>query len=121
MGGRAFTSPSRRAWAAVHDAVIAAGRACAARAGAAPAQHLRGGPADQPYQVPFRPAPVQPGVAEMMPEPMLEHIRPALAAPARDHLVDPVGGPPPAVVHPEPQLRPPRLHVPAPESGGSGR
>src|SRR5258708_29817239 len=51
----------------------------------------------------------------MMPELMREHIHPALAAPAGDHLIDPVGGQRPAVVYPEPQLRPPRLRVPGPD------
>jgi hypothetical protein len=87
----------------------------AARAGAVAAQHLRGGPAVQFHQVPFGAAPVQPGMAEMVPEPLRPGIHAALPAAAGDHLVDPVRSHRPAVVHPEPQLRPPRLRMPGPD------
>ena len=56
--------------AVVHDAVVAAAGAGAAGAGAVPGQHLRGGPAVQLHQVPFGSAAVQPGVAEVVPEPV---------------------------------------------------
>jgi len=49
-----------------------------------------------------------------MPEPVRPGIDAALAAAAGDHLVDPVSGHRPAIVHPEPQLRPPCLGMPGP-------
>ncbi len=52
----------------VHDAVVAAAGSCAAGAGAVVAQHLRRGPPVQLHQVPLGPAPVQPGVADMVTE-----------------------------------------------------
>ena len=42
------------------------------------AQHLRGGPAVQLHQVPLGAAAVQPGVAEVMPEPVRPGIHPGL-------------------------------------------
>src|SRR5271167_699101 len=51
--------------AVVHDAVVGA-----AGAGAVAGEHLRGGPAVQLHQVPFGSAAVQPGVAEVVPEPV---------------------------------------------------
>src|SRR6266851_4465966 len=78
--------------AVVHDAVVAAAGAGAAGAGAAGAgavagQHLRGGPAVQLHQVPLGSAAVQPGVAEMVPEPVPVGVHAALPAAPRDHLV----------------------------------
>ena len=89
--------------------------AARAGAGAVTAQHLRGGPAVQLHQVSLGPAAVQPGVAEMMPEPVRPGIHPGLPTAAGDHLVDPVRGHRPAVAHPQPQLRPPRLRMPGPD------
>jgi hypothetical protein len=57
-------------WLVGHDAVVGAAGAGGAGAGAVAAQHLRGGPAVQLHQVAFCPAAVQPGVAEVMPEPV---------------------------------------------------
>src|SRR5262249_11863521 len=59
---------------------------------------------------------VQPGVAEVVPEPVRPGIDAALPAAASDHLVDPVRGHRPAVAHPQPKLRPPRLRVPGPDA-----
>src|SRR5208282_2561643 len=95
-----------------HDAVVGAAGAGAAGAGAVAAEHLRGGPAVEFHQVPLRAAAVQPGVAEMVPEPVREQIHPALAAAAGDHLVDAGGGQRLAVARAEPQLRAPGLPVP---------
>src|SRR6266536_5948767 len=105
-GGRLFTSPGRRSWAGVHDAVVAAPGPGAAGAGAVAAQHLRGGPAVQLHQVALRATPIQPGVAEMVTEPVRIDRDPALAAAGGNHLVDAVGGHRRPVIHPEPQLRP---------------
>src|SRR5271166_5901004 len=85
----------------------------AAGAGAVPGQHLRGGPAVEFHQVAFGAA-VQPGVAEVVPEPVRVHGHAALAAAAGDHLVDTGGGQRLPVVHAEPQLGPPGLGVPVP-------
>ena len=71
-----------------HDAVVGAAGPGAAGAGAVAAEHLRGGPAVEFHQVALRPAAVQPGVAEMVPEPVRAGIHAALAAAASDHLVD---------------------------------
>ncbi len=57
-------------------------------------------------QEPRSPSPVQPGVGEMAPEPVRVHVQAALATAVGDHLVDAAGVH--RVVHPEPQLRPPR-------------
>src|SRR5580700_8684439 len=100
----------------VHDAVVAAAGAGAAGAGTVPGEHLRGRPAVQLHQVPLGSAPVEPGVAEMVPEPVRVHGHPALAAAAGDDLVDARRGQRPPVVHAEPQLRPVRLRVPDPGS-----
>jgi hypothetical protein len=61
-----------------HDAVVGAAGAGGAGAGAVTAQHLRGGPAVQLHQVALGPAAVQPGVAEMVPEPVRVHRYPGL-------------------------------------------
>src|SRR5271165_1963512 len=86
-----------------------AGAACA---GAVEAEHLRGGPAVQLHQVTLRTAAVQPGVAEMVPEPVREYVHAALGAAAGDHLVDAAGGQRPPIARPEPQLRPACLRMP---------
>src|SRR6266702_2952548 len=96
----------------VHDAVVVAAGAGAAGAGAVQAEHLRGRPSVEFHQVTLRPAAVQPGVAEMVPEPVRVDIHPALPTAAGDHLVDAAGGQRPPVADPEPQLRPVRLRVP---------
>ena len=49
-----------------HDAVVGAAGPGAAGAGAVPAEHLRGGPAVEFYEVAFRSAAVQPGVTEVV-------------------------------------------------------
>jgi hypothetical protein len=69
----------------VHDAVVGAAGAGAAGAGAAGAgalasEHLRGGPAVQFHQVPLGAAALEPGVAEVVPEPVRVHLHPALPA-----------------------------------------
>jgi hypothetical protein len=96
-GGLGPAPPLTRLWlvsrpAVGHDAVVGAAGAGAAGAGAVPAQHLRGGPAVRLHQVSLRAAAVQPGMAEMMPEPVRPGIHPGLPAAAGDHLVDPVRG-----------------------------
>src|SRR6266699_3449334 len=96
----------------VHDAVVAAAGAGAAGAGAVPGEHLRGGPAVEFHQVPFGSAAVQPGVTEVVPEPVRVEVHPALPAAAGDDLVDAGRGQRPPVVHAEPQLGPPCLRVP---------
>ena len=53
-----------------HDAVVGAAGAGAAGAGAVAAEHLRGGPAVEFHQVSLGAAAVQPGVAEVVPEPV---------------------------------------------------
>src|ERR1039457_996174 len=88
--------------AVVHDPVVAAAGAGGAGAGAVPGQHLRGGPAVQLHQVPFGAAAVEPGVAEVVPEPVRVGVHPALPAAAGDDLVDAGGGERPWVVHAEP-------------------
>src|SRR5580658_9554135 len=94
-----------------HDAVVGAAGAGAAGAGAVAAQHLRGGPAVEFHQVPFGAASVQPGVAEVVPEPVRVGVHPALAAASGDHLVDAGGGQRLPVAGSEPELRPPGLAV----------
>src|SRR6202034_2243885 len=64
------------------------------------------------HQVALGPAAVEPGVAEVVPEPVREHPDAALAAPPDDDLVDPAGRHRPPVPGPEAQLRPPCLGVP---------
>src|SRR4249920_2696539 len=53
-----------------HDAVVGSAGADAAGAGAVAAEHLRGGPAVEFHQVSLGSAAVQPGVAEVVPEPV---------------------------------------------------
>src|SRR5260370_22714939 len=65
-----------------HDAVVGAARPGTAGAGAVATQHLRGGPAVQLLQVALRAAPVQPGLAEMVPEPTRVDRHAGLAAAA---------------------------------------
>jgi hypothetical protein len=86
----------------VHDAVVAAAGAGAAGTGAVAAQHLRGGPAVQLHQVCFGSPAVEPGMAEMVPEPVRMDGNAAFAAAAGNHLVDAVGCQWTAVVDPEP-------------------
>jgi hypothetical protein len=74
-----------------HDAVVAAAGSGAAGAGAVAAEHLRGGPAVAFHQVALGAAAVQPGVAEVMPEPVREHLDAALPSPPDDDLIDPAG------------------------------
>jgi hypothetical protein len=69
-------------WPVGHDAVVGAAGAGAAGAGAVAAQHLRGGPAVEFHQVPLRAAAVQPGMAEVVPEPVRPGIHPGLPAAA---------------------------------------
>src|ERR1035441_6264830 len=75
-----------------HDAVVGAAGAGAAGAGAVAAEHLGGAPTVASHQVPLGPAAVQPGVAEVVPEPVRERVHAALLAAAGGHLVDPGGG-----------------------------
>src|SRR3954454_11256841 len=103
---RASLAVTAGSWRVVHDTVVAAACPGAAGAGAVAAQHLRGGPAVQLHQVALGAAAVQPGVAEVVPEPVREHLDAALPAAAGDDLVDAAGGHRAAVAHPEPQLRP---------------
>src|SRR5271157_1792791 len=84
----------------------------AAGAGAVAAEHLRGGPSVELHEVALGAAPVEPGVAEVVPEPVRVHVDAALAAAPDDDLVDPAGCHGPPVADPEPQLRPVRLGVP---------
>src|ERR1700683_354764 len=74
-----------------------------------------GGPPVQLDQVPLGAAPVQPGVAEMMTDPVRINGHPALAAAAHDHLIDAVRHHRPPVVHSQPLLRPVRLGMPCPD------
>src|SRR5580704_17912650 len=97
---------------AVHDQVVVTACPRAAEAAAVPVQHLRAGPAVQLHQVTFGAAAVQPGVAEVVPEPVRVHGHAGLLAAPLDHLVDPVGGQRPAPASPEPQPPPVRLLVP---------
>jgi hypothetical protein len=99
-------------WRILHDAVVAAAGAGGAGAGAVAAEHLRGGPAVQLHQVALGAAVVEPGVAEMMPEPVRGHLDAALAAAPGDDLVKAAGGHRPPVIDPEPQLRTACLGVP---------
>src|SRR5271165_4133750 len=75
-----------------HDAVVGAAGAGAAGAGAVADEHLRGGPAVEFHQLSLGPAAVEPGVAEVVPEPVRIGVHVALAAAAGDHLVDDDGG-----------------------------
>ena len=65
-----------------HDAVVGTAGPGAAGAGAVLAKPLRGGPAVEFHEVAFRSAAVQPGVTEVVPEPMGVHGYAALAAAA---------------------------------------
>src|SRR5271154_2212094 len=125
FGGRCRCGPAWRApvaagrlvagsGAVVHDAVVAAARAGTAGAGAVPGEHLRGGPAVEFHQVPFGSTAIQPGVAEMVLDPVRVHVRAALAAAAGDDLVDAGRSQRPPVIDAEPQLRLPGLCVPGP-------
>src|ERR1700691_6732200 len=91
----------------VHDAVVAAAGAGAAGARTVAAQHLRGGPAVQLHQVCLGSPAVEPGMAEMVPEPVRMDRNPALSAAAGNHLVNAVGRQRPAVVPPNPKRAPP--------------
>src|ERR1700677_2027027 len=57
-------------------------------------------------------AAIKPDVTEVVPEPVREHLDPALAAAADDDLVEAASGHRAPVVDPEPQLRPIGLGVP---------
>ena len=70
------------------------------------------GPAVEFHQVAFRSAPIEPGVAEMVPEPVRVRPDPALAAATDDHLVNALGRHRPPVIDAQPQLWPPGLSVP---------
>ena len=63
----------------VHDAVVGAAGAGGAGAGAVAAEHLRGGPPVEFHQVALGAAAVEPGVAEVVPEPVREGADAALA------------------------------------------
>src|SRR5579859_8113782 len=79
-GGRqpdALSPGESAAGSAVHDPVVVAAGAGSAGAGAVPGEHLRGGPAVQFHQVARGAAAVQPGMAEMVPEPLRVHRHPA--------------------------------------------
>ena len=65
-----------------HDAVVGAAGAGAAGAGAVAAEHLRGGPAGQFHQVALGSAAVQPGMGEVVPEPVRVGVHAGLAAAA---------------------------------------
>jgi hypothetical protein len=95
-GGAARPGPvpawSRLVSGVGHDAVVGAVGAGAAGAGAVAAEHLGGGPAVEFHQVSFGAAAVQPGVAEVVPEPVRVQAESALPAAAGDHLVDAGGG-----------------------------
>src|SRR3974377_1440854 len=69
----ALSPETSAAGSAVHDQVVVAACPGAAHAAAVPVQHLRGGPAVQLHQVAFGAAAVQPGVAEVVPEPVRGH------------------------------------------------
>ena len=71
-----------------HDAVVGAAGAGAAGAGAVAGEHLGGGLAVEFHQVAFGSAAVEPGVAEVVTEPVRVGGHAGLAAAAGDHLVD---------------------------------
>ena len=81
-------------------------------AGAVAAQHLRGGPPVQFHRVALGTTAIQPGMAEVVTEPVRMNGDSTLAATADNHLVDAVRCHRVPVVHPEPQLRPVRLGMP---------
>ena len=101
-------------WRQVPVTVIGAASAGAAGAGAVAGQHLGGGPAVEFHQVSLGAAAVQPGVTEVLPEPVRIGVHAALAAAAGDQLADPGGGQRLPVAGPEPQLGPAGLGVPGP-------
>jgi hypothetical protein len=76
-------SPDSAGRSVLHDQVIVAARPHPARTAALPFQHLRGRPAVQLHQVTLRPSPVQPGMAEVVPEPVRVHPHPQLPATSR--------------------------------------
>src|SRR5689334_13074212 len=86
--GTAGARHGRGSGAVVHDAVVAVAGAGAAGAGAVAGEHLRGGPAVEFHQVAFGAAAVEPGVAEVVPEPVRVGGHPAWPAAAGDDLVD---------------------------------
>ena len=78
--GAGFTGGTRVSSGAVfHDAVVGAAGSGAAGAGTVAAEHLGRGPAVELHQVALGAAAVQPGMAEMMPEPVRPGIEAALA------------------------------------------
>src|SRR5271166_860902 len=99
---RALSPGESAAGSAVHDAVVVAAGAGAAGAGAVPGEHLRGGPAVQFHQVARGAAAVEPGMAEMVPEPLRVHRDPRLLPFPRDELVDPGRGQRIPPVRPQP-------------------
>src|ERR1700722_2243811 len=101
----------RRSASAVHDAVVVTACAGTAGAGAVPGEHLRRGPAIELHQVCLGAAPVEPGVTEMVPEPLRMPRPPRLLPSPGDELIDPGRGQRPAPVHPQPQLRTPRQRM----------
>src|ERR1039457_2744953 len=109
----------------VHDAVVAAAGSCVAGAGAVAAEHLRGGPPIQFHEVALGAAAVEPGMAEVMPEPVRGDPGAALASPPGDDLAEAACGQRAAVTDAEPELRPVSLHLPGadpyvPVEGTSG-
>jgi hypothetical protein len=84
----------------VHDPVVAAAGAGRACAGPVPGEHVRTGPAVQFHQGPFGAAAFQPGMAEMMPEPVRVHRDTALLAASHDDLVNPGRGQRPRLLIP---------------------
>src|SRR5213592_1679665 len=111
LGVSADTEPMGRfaAGSVPHDEVVVQACPRAAHTAAVPLQHLRGGPAVQLHQVALGPASVEPGVAEVVPEPVRVHAHACLVAAPLDHLVDPVAGERPAAAGPEPQPQAVRL------------
>ena len=80
--------------------------------GAVAGEHLGGGAAVEFPEVAFGSAAVQPGVAEVVPEPVRVHGHPGWPAAAGDGLVDAGRGERPPAVRAEPELGPPGLRVP---------
>jgi hypothetical protein len=99
---------------ALHDAVVAAASASAARAPAVHRDHLRRGPARQLHQVALGAAAVQPRLAEMVPKPVRVQQHAALLTAPHHDLVDPAAVQRAAGSLPEPQLGPVRQLVPGP-------
>src|SRR5450756_2544683 len=119
-GGRRVTAPSRTdrllcvpagSGGAGHDAVVAAAGAGTPGTGPVAGQHLRGDPAVQFHQVALGAAAVEPGVAEVVPEPVRVN-RHAGSLPRAGHgLVDAVRGQGSPAAGSQPQLRPGGLGV----------